>query len=126
MTVMTFEPKNPSVTLSDNARSYLAKKIQNKQAIGLYFSVQKSGCNGFKYVLDFITEQSVESSAELGTDDELVIIKDDQLTLYVTQEALPYVNGTVIDCVTEGLNEVIKFSNPNSSAECGCGESFSV
>ena len=122
MTVMTFEPKNPSVTLSDNARSYLAKKIQNKQAIGLYFSVKKSGCNGFKYVLDFITELN----AELGTDDELVLIKDDQLTLYVTQEALPYVNGTVIDCVTEGLNEVIKFSNPNSSAECGCGESFSV
>jgi iron-sulfur cluster assembly accessory protein len=122
MTVMTFEPKNPSVTLSDNARSYLAKKIQNKQAIGLYFSVQKSGCNGFKYVLDFITELNTELSA----DDELVIIKDDQLTLYVTQEALPYVNGTEIDCVTEGLNEVIKFSNPNSSAECGCGESFSV
>jgi iron-sulfur cluster assembly accessory protein len=122
MTVMTFEPKNPCVTLSDNARSYLAKKIQNAQAVGLYFSVQKSGCNGFKYVLDFITELN----AELGTDDELVIIKDDQLTLYVTQEALPYVNGTVIDCVTEGLNEVIKFSNPNSSAECGCGESFSV
>jgi iron-sulfur cluster assembly accessory protein len=118
MTVMTFEPKNPSVTLSDNARSYLAKKIQNKQAIGLYFSVKTSGCNGFKYVLDFITEPSAEKG--------LVVIEDDKLTLYITPEALPYVNGTVIDCVTEGLNEVIKFSNPNSSAECGCGESFSV
>jgi iron-sulfur cluster assembly accessory protein len=54
------------------------------------------------------------------------MINDEQLTLYVTQEALPYVNGTKIDCVTEGLNQVIKFINPNSSAECGCGESFSV
>jgi iron-sulfur cluster assembly accessory protein len=118
MTVMTFEPSKPSVTLSENARTYLAKNIQNKQAIGLCFSVKKSGCNGFKYVLDFIDESRLN--------DDLVIINDDKLTLYVTQEALPYVNGTKIDCVTEGLNQVIKFINPNSSAECGCGESFSV
>jgi iron-sulfur cluster assembly accessory protein len=118
MTVMTFEPSEPRVSLSDSARTFLTQKIKIKHAVGLCFSVKKSGCNGFKYVLDFITEPSAEKG--------LVVIKDDQLTLYVTQEALPYVNGTVIDCVTEGLNEVIKFSNPNSSAECGCGESFSV
>ncbi|TWX73569.1 HesB/IscA family protein [Colwellia sp. C1TZA3] len=118
MTVMTFEPNNPSVSVSENARIYLSKNIQNKQAMGLCFSVKKSGCNGFKYVLDFIDDTDVS--------EDLVMIKDDKLTLYVTQEALPYVNGTEIDCVTEGLNQVIKFINPNSSAECGCGESFSV
>lgn len=118
MTVMTFVPSKPSVTLSENARIYLSKKIENKQASGLCFSVKKSGCNGFKYVLDFIDESRLN--------DDLVIINDDKLTLYVTKEALPYVNGTEIDCVTEGLNQVIKFINPNSSAECGCGESFSV
>ena len=118
MTVMTFEPSKPSITLSAKARIYFSKNIQNKQAIGLCFSVKKSGCNGFRYVLDFIDDSSIN--------DNLVMINDEQLTLYVTQEALPYVNGTRIDCVTEGLNQVIKFINPNSSAECGCGESFSV
>ena len=118
MTVMTFEPNKPSVTLSNSARAFLTKKIQHKQAIGLCFSVKKSGCNGFKYVLDFIEEPS--------TDDSLVVIKDENLKLYVTKEALPFVNGTEIDCVTDGLNQVIKFINPNSTAECGCGESFSL
>jgi len=118
MTVMTFKPSKPRVTLSDSARIYLSKEIQNKQATGLCFSVKKSGCNGFKYMLDFIDKPRSE--------DDLVLINDQQLKLYVTQEALPYVNGTEIDCVTEGLNKVIKFINPNSSAECGCGESFSV
>jgi len=118
MTVMTFEPNNPNVTLTDNARIFLSQQIQNKQAVGLCFSVQKSGCNGFKYLLDFIEKSS--------SDEGLVMINDDQLKLYVTQQALPYVNGTEIDCVTEGLNKVIRFNNPNSSAECGCGESFSV
>lgn len=118
MTVMTFKPIKPSVTLSDSARIYLSKEIQNKQAIGLCFSVKKSGCNGYKYMLDFIDKPSSE--------DDLVLINDQQFKLYVTQQALPYVNGTEIDCVTEGVNKVIKFINPNSSAECGCGESFSV
>ncbi|MBA6254143.1 MULTISPECIES: iron-sulfur cluster assembly accessory protein [unclassified Colwellia] len=118
MTVMTFEPNKPRVSLSDSARVYLSQKIKNKQAVGLCFSVTKSGCNGFKYVLDFIDNPS--------TEEHLVTINDDELKLYITQEALPFVNGTEIDCVTQGLNKVIKFINPNSSAECGCGESFSV
>ncbi|AZG36261.1 MAG: iron-sulfur cluster assembly accessory protein [Shewanella psychromarinicola] len=117
MTVMKFEPNKTSVTLSDNARSYLEKEILNKNAFGLCFSVKKSGCNGFRYVLDFIDNPITE---------EGFIVINDKLKLYVTQEALPYVNGTEIDCVTEGLNKVIKFNNPKSSAECGCGESFSV
>ena len=118
MTVMTFEPNNTNVTLTDRARAFLSQQIQNKQAAGLCFSVQKSGCSGFKYLLDFIDQSNADSS--------LVVINDDELKLYVTQNALPYVNGTEIDCVTEGLNQVIRFNNPNSSAECGCGESFSV
>ena len=36
------------------------------------------------------------------------------------------VQGTVIDYVTEGLNSALTFKNPNATAECGCGESFSV
>ena len=118
MTVMTFEPDKPNVSLSNSARIFLSQKIETKQAIGLCFSVKKSGCNGLRYVLDFIDKPSTEA--------DLVIINDDKLKLYITVEALPYVNGTEIDCVTEGLNKVIKFINPNSSAECGCGESFSV
>jgi iron-sulfur cluster assembly protein len=31
-----------------------------------------------------------------------------------------------LDYVREGLNERFSFRNPNVSAECGCGESFSV
>jgi iron-sulfur cluster assembly accessory protein len=118
MTVVTFEPHKPSVTLSDSARIFLSEKIKIKEASGLCFSVKKSGCNGFRYVLDFIEKPSSEEG--------LIAINDDELKLYITQEALPYVNGTKIDCVTEGLNKVIKFINPNSSTECGCGESFGI
>ena len=48
------------------------------------------------------------------------------LTIYVDREALEVVQGTEIDLVTEGLNHVLKFQNPNATAECGCSESFAV
>jgi iron-sulfur cluster assembly protein len=32
----------------------------------------------------------------------------------------------VMDFAKEGLNEGFKFTNPNESGECGCGESFTV
>jgi iron-sulfur cluster assembly protein len=48
------------------------------------------------------------------------------VTLIVDAKSLPYLAGTELDFVREGLNEGFKFQNPNSKAECGCGESFTV
>jgi iron-sulfur cluster assembly protein len=48
------------------------------------------------------------------------------VTLLVAPKFLPYLAGTELDFVREGLNEGFKFHNPNSKAQCGCGESFTV
>ncbi|MDP1260145.1 iron-sulfur cluster assembly protein IscA, partial [Klebsiella quasipneumoniae] len=37
-----------------------------------------------------------------------------------------FLDGTPLDFVPEGLNEGFTFTNPNVTAECGCGESFHV
>jgi len=44
----------------------------------------------------------------------------------VNRESLPYLDGTQVDYVRQGLNESFKFHNPNVKDECGCGESFTV
>ena len=41
-------------------------------------------------------------------------------------ESLPFLQGSRIDYVREGLNEKFAFENPNATSQCGCGESFSV
>ena len=46
--------------------------------------------------------------------------------LLVDPKSLPYIDGTELDFVREGLNEGFKFNNPNVKDECGCGESFTV
>ena len=37
-----------------------------------------------------------------------------------------YLNGTVVDFEDNLMGRGFKFTNPNASKSCGCGESFSV
>ena len=48
------------------------------------------------------------------------------LDIFVDRASLPVLQGTRLDFEKEGLNRTIKFHNPNVTAACGCGESFSI
>ena len=48
------------------------------------------------------------------------------MRIYIDPESAPLVAGTRIDFARQGLNEQFTFSNPNTAAECGCGESFTT
>ena len=68
------------------------------------------------YTLDFVEEP----------EDGDKLFEIDGVNLYVPEKWLPMLNGLVIDYVTEGVNSLFKFRNPNATGECGCGESFTV
>ena len=44
----------------------------------------------------------------------------------VDPDSLALIDGTEVDFVKDGLNEMFRFRNPNVKGECGCGESFNV
>ena len=46
--------------------------------------------------------------------------------LFAPLQAMPFIDGTEVDFVREGLNQIFKFHNPKAQNECGCGESFGV
>ena len=68
------------------------------------------------YKLEFADEVTAED----------VVFASHGLKVLIDQKSLPYMDGTELDFVREGLNEGFKFNNPNAKAECGCGESFAV
>lgn len=117
MTVQMYQPGAPALSMSDSARRQALKEIERNHAAGLRVAVKPSGCSGYKYVLDYVTEPSAE---------DISIELEGGVTLYVDAHSMPLVKGAEIDYVTEGVNQFFKFSNPNSQGECGCGESFSV
>ena len=85
-------------------------------AVGLRLGVEKTGCSGWAYVVDL---------ADAVTEGDTVY-EDRGVKVVIDRDALPLVDGTEIDFVTDGLNRVFRFRNPNVAEECGCGESFTV
>jgi len=85
-------------------------------ALGLRLGVKRTGCSGFGYV--------VELAQHVQTDDR--VCEQDGVKIYVDAYSEPLLNGTRIDFVRKGLNHEFSFINPNATAACGCGESFTV
>lgn len=106
------------VTLSDNAVKQINKLMrhQQQQVKGLQLGLEKSGCAGFSYVL--------ELSYDPALDD--LLFERDGAKLYVPLRVMPFIDGTVVDFISEGLNQMFKFNNPQAQYACGCGESFSI
>ena len=106
-----------AITLTETAARHVSDQIARRgKGIGLRLGVRTTGCSGLAYKLDFADEPD---PADLAFESHGV-------KLFVDPESLRYIDGTELDFAREGLNEGFKFNNPNVSAECGCGESFTV
>lgn len=105
------------ITVTSSAAKHLKKTLEaNPEALGIRFGVKKSGCSGLSYIIDFAKEVKSEDQ----------VFKEEGVDIIVDGDSLPYLEGTEIDCVQEGLNEYLKFRNPKAENECGCGESFNI
>ena len=106
-----------AITMTDAAAAHVSKHLaQRGKGLGIRVGVRTSGCSGLAYVLEFVDQ------AEEGDQ----IFEDRGVKVVVDEKSLVYLDGTELDFVTEGLNEGFKFTNPNVSGECGCGESFNI
>lgn len=106
------------ISLTDAAVSHLLKYLcKDAHYIGVRFSVKKTGCSGLSYVVDYVTEP---------VDTDIVEILNEHYNVYIDKSSYPYLKGTSIDYVTQGLNSKFIFNNPNQTGQCGCGESFTV
>ena len=92
---------------------YLSKR---GKGVGVRLGVKTTGCSGLAYKLEDVDE--------LATED--VVFEAHGLKILIDPKSLPYLEGTELDFVREGLNEGFKFNNPNERDRCGCGESFRV
>ena len=82
----------------------------------LRVAVNGGGCSGFQYAFDIVRERA---------DDDLVLQKDGA-TVLIDPVSLDFVKGAKIDFVDDLIGQSFKIDNPNATAACGCGTSFSV
>jgi len=103
------------IELTDEAITQLTTKTQNEGNDTVRIGYHPSGCNGFKYILDY--------ADTVHTDDH--IIDYGSFLIVVQTGQLHNFSGLTLDFVSNGLNSEFKFINPNETASCGCGESVS-
>ena len=82
----------------------------------LRISVEGGGCSGFSYKFD-LTKDAAE--------DDLRIEKDGA-TVLVDPMSAEFMTDSVIDYVDELIGASFQIKNPNATAACGCGTSFSI
>ena len=105
------------ITMTQAAADQIKHLIAaESDALGLRVGITPSGCSGYAYTLDL--------ACQLNNDDH--VFQHNDARVIIDEAALKMLDGTEVDYVSEGLNRLFKFHNPNVKDECGCGESFSV
>ena len=82
----------------------------------LRVSVEGGGCSGFQYKFDLV--------GAIEPDD--VVIERDGAKVLIDTTSIGYLGGSEIDFVDDLMGATFRVTNPNATASCGCGTSFSI
>jgi iron-sulfur cluster assembly accessory protein len=58
--------------------------------------------------------------------EEDLVIENDGARVLIDPVSVPYMEGSQIDFVDDLIGASFKITNPNATASCGCGTSFSL
>ena len=110
--------KSNILTLTPNAIErirYLVNQSSSQDNI-LRVGIEKGGCAGLTYSMDYISE--------IKEGDE--IVDQDDIRVVIDPKAILYLLGTEMDYVEDKFSSGFKFNNPNEVSACGCGESVEI
>ena len=107
------------ITVTPEAINQIKKILSNAPngTDSLVVGVDKSGCSGYAYKLDFA------NSSELS---DYEIVKQDDIKVLIDPKATMFILGSTMDYRADKLSSRFIFDNPNEKGTCGCGESFSI
>ena len=110
---------NKILTVTEKASNQLEKIIKSapSDTVGILLGVDKTGCNGHSYKLDFANKNQVEN---------LEYVEQNNIKVFIDPKATMFLIGSEMDYTTDKLSSRFVFKNPNEKSTCGCGESFSI
>lgn len=105
------------VNVTDNAAKRAKDLLsKNNGLAGIRVSVSQGGCSGMTY--------EVSLSEKINEGDE--VIKKNGVNFIIDPSAVMFLIGSTIDWKEEKFKKGFTFENPNETARCGCGESFTT
>jgi iron-sulfur cluster assembly protein len=104
------------IQLTPNAAKAIRRFIKFSETPVKAFrvSVSSGGCSGYQY--------SLRLEAAPSPDD--LVLEVDGIPLLVDPASQPLLDGLTVDFIDRLTESGFKFDNPNATAACGCGKSF--
>ena len=102
------------LSISKSAANHIRKILENGAGKALRIGLKKGGCAGMEYTMEYVNE--------ISDSDEIVEV--DGAKIVIAPTAQMFLFGTEIDYESGLLESGFKFTNPNVSETCGCGESI--
>lgn len=96
-----------------------AKRVlegQGKNGWGIRVGVKGGGCSGLTYTMD-LAEAPLENDK---------VFDFEGLPVFCDKKSYFYLSSLTLDYVDKLMDGGFKFINPNATATCGCGTSFSA
>ena len=101
----------------NNAAHQIKNFIGSSKRWILVIGIDKSGCSGYSYKLDFGRSSDLKN---------FEIVKKNGVKVLIDPKAIMFILGSTMDYKTDKLSSRFIFENPNEKSTCGCGESFSI
>ena len=110
---------NKLLSITSNATAQIKRLMSSapKGMDSVVIGVDKSGCSGYSYKLDFGNSSDLKN---------FEIIDQDGAKVLIDPKATMFLLGSTMDYQTDKLSSRFVFDNPNEKNSCGCGESFSI
>ena len=106
----------PRLSIAAAERIAKMRAEEGKPELMLRLRVDGGGCSGFQYHFDFA------DNAKAGDTQ----IETKGVIMLVDEHSLPFLQGAEVDYINELIGSSFRVINPNATASCGCGSSFSV
>lgn len=107
-----------SIAITDSAAQrihYLSEK-EGKSGLRFRLTVTGGGCSGFQYNMDLDDKQTADD----------VTFEHRGAQVVTDSLSLQFLKGSTLDYVETLSGSSFEIKNPNATAKCGCGSSFSV
>lgn len=112
------EQINESFGVTPSAAEKIARLLSDEpEGTEFVISVLGGGCSGFQYHFNLAARKP-----EPGD----VLIEDHGAKVRVDEVSLGLLKGSVLDYAEDLASSGFSIKNPNATAKCGCGNSFSV
>ena len=108
---------DPSITISERAAKRIVELVKADENAEIFrVAVEGGGCSGFQYRFE------LDKGAAPGD----MLIERDGATVAIDPISAGFVTGSELDFVDELIGAQFTIHNPNATASCGGGTSFSI